>query len=81
MALDALAMAVLAKDSKKWKQKDYYHLCNWKRQPGDKPLASIKGMEAWKKESADTGAYYEKYGDRLPAGMKKELEALQKRLG
>ncbi len=37
--------------------------------------------EGWKKEADDIEAYYAKFGDRLPEGLKKELAALRQRLG
>ena len=37
-------------------------------------------VEGWKAEAQDIAAYYEKFGDRLPAAMKKELDGLRDRL-
>lgn len=44
-----------------------------------KELLSVD-KEGWKNELADISQYYEKFGDRLPAALKKELEALRTRL-
>ena len=35
---------------------------------------------AWKQEAADLSAYYEEFGDRLPAALRGQLEALKERL-
>jgi phosphoenolpyruvate carboxykinase (GTP) len=37
--------------------------------------------EGWKKEVADIGNYYAKFGDRLPEALRKQLEGLKERLG
>ncbi|MFA6566910.1 MAG: phosphoenolpyruvate carboxykinase (GTP) [Victivallales bacterium] len=44
-----------------------------------KELLSVD-VEGWKKELADISQYYEKFGNRLPDALKKELEALRSRL-
>ena len=44
-----------------------------------KDLLSVD-KEGWKNELADISQYYEKFGDRLPEALKKELEALRSRL-
>ncbi len=44
-----------------------------------KELLSVD-KEGWKNELADISQYYEKFGDRLPAALKKELESLRSRL-
>ncbi|MFA6290530.1 MAG: phosphoenolpyruvate carboxykinase (GTP) [Victivallales bacterium] len=44
-----------------------------------KELLSVD-KEGWKNELADISQYYEKFGDRLPGALKKELEALRSRL-
>ena len=38
-------------------------------------------VEAWKAEIPDIEAHFEQFGDRAPAGMKKQVEELKKRLG
>lgn len=38
-------------------------------------------IEGWKQEAASVKEHYKQFGDRLPAGLRKELRALQKRLG
>jgi GTP-dependent phosphoenolpyruvate carboxykinase len=35
----------------------------------------------WRKEVADMRTYLEKYGNRVPAEMRQELSAVEKRLG
>jgi phosphoenolpyruvate carboxykinase (GTP) len=37
--------------------------------------------EGWKREAEDIGQYYAKFGERLPAALKKELDGLKQRLG
>jgi len=37
--------------------------------------------EAWKEEAAGLSAYYDEFGDRLPAALRRQLGALQRRLG
>ena len=37
-------------------------------------------LEAWKREAANLSEYYEEFGDRLPAALRKQLEALNERL-
>jgi phosphoenolpyruvate carboxykinase (GTP) len=44
-----------------------------------KELLSVD-KEGWKNELADISQYYDKFGDRLPEALKKELEALRSRL-
>jgi phosphoenolpyruvate carboxykinase (GTP) len=44
-----------------------------------KDLLSVDA-EGWKNELADISQYYEKFGDRLPEALKKELESLRSRL-
>ena len=44
-----------------------------------KELLSVDA-EGWKNELADISQYYEKFGDRLPEALKKELESLRSRL-
>jgi phosphoenolpyruvate carboxykinase (GTP) len=38
-------------------------------------------LPGWKQEAASIGEHYKQFGDRLPAGLRKELRSLQKRLG
>ncbi|MEI6808316.1 MAG: phosphoenolpyruvate carboxykinase (GTP) [bacterium] len=38
-------------------------------------------IPGWKKEAASIEEHYKQFGDRLPAGLREELLALQKRLG
>jgi phosphoenolpyruvate carboxykinase (GTP) len=38
-------------------------------------------LEGWRHEAQGVGEFYEKFGDRLPAALRAELEALRKRLG
>ena len=38
-------------------------------------------VAGWKNEVAETAAYYAKFGSRLPAALKNELDALRQRLG
>jgi len=35
----------------------------------------------WKNELTDISAYYDKFGAKIPAALKKELEGLKQRLG
>jgi len=44
-----------------------------------KELLSVN-KEEWKKEIEGIREHYKKFGDRLPAELKKELNALEKRL-
>ena len=44
-----------------------------------KELLSVD-REGWENELADISQYYEKFGDRLPAALKRELESLRSRL-
>ena len=37
-------------------------------------------VEAWTRELPGIRAHYEKFGDRLPQGLRDELAALEKRL-
>jgi phosphoenolpyruvate carboxykinase (GTP) len=37
--------------------------------------------EAWREEAAKIARDYEKYGDRLPAELRKQLDGLNRRLG
>ena len=37
--------------------------------------------EAWKEEAAGLSAYYDEFGGRLPAALRRQLGALQRRLG
>ncbi len=45
-----------------------------------KELTSVDSA-GWHKELQDIAAYYAKFGDRLPAGLKKQLDDLRQRLG
>ena len=53
------------------------------------PTASIDDLhrllevdiEGWKEEAAGLSEYYDEFGDRLPEVLRKQLEALQNRLG
>ena len=45
-----------------------------------KALTSVE-VAGWKKEFEDVGANYKKFGDHLPAALKKELDDLRRRLG
>ena len=45
-----------------------------------KTLLSVDA-EGWKKEAEDISAHYDKFGDRLPAALRKELDGLKQRLG
>jgi phosphoenolpyruvate carboxykinase (GTP) len=38
-------------------------------------------VEGWKNEIADISTNYEKFGARLPAALKQELDGLKARLG
>lgn len=44
-----------------------------------KELLSVD-IEGWKAEAADIAGYYDKFGSRLPAALRKELEGLKARL-
>ncbi|MBC7293654.1 MAG: phosphoenolpyruvate carboxykinase (GTP), partial [Thermoleophilia bacterium] len=37
-------------------------------------------VEGWKQEAENLSAYYDRFGDRLPAALRKQLEALKQRL-
>jgi phosphoenolpyruvate carboxykinase (GTP) len=49
----------------------------------DEQLAALMSVDiqGWKKEAEDIGIYYRKLGDRFPDSLKRELEALHRRLG
>ncbi|MCX7824421.1 MAG: phosphoenolpyruvate carboxykinase (GTP) [Verrucomicrobiae bacterium] len=52
----------------------------------DLPSADVAEMlavdvEGWKKEAQDIADYYAKFGDRLPAALRQQLEKLNQRLG
>jgi phosphoenolpyruvate carboxykinase (GTP) len=45
-----------------------------------KQLLSVDSA-GWKREADDIGAYYTKFGEKLPEALKQQLEGLRKRLG
>ena len=52
----------------------------------DVPAESIKELlsvdrEGWRREAEGLSKYYEEFGDRLPAELRKQLAALKERLG
>jgi len=52
----------------------------------DIPAADLQALltvdrEAWQAEAAELARYYEQFGDRLPEALRRQLAALQERLG
>jgi phosphoenolpyruvate carboxykinase (GTP) len=48
--------------------------------PGAMEELSAVSKEAWRTEAAGIGEFFDKFGDRLPAEMTRQREALAKRL-